>query len=146
MPAVIRISSRFWQCTALLNASQGLGTEDEHSHSQPVAHRGWDTDWQEGRTSHSRSRSGLSLSLGSVIPGRPFHAAETTNGKYTTAEKTFCPRAQGDSHGSSCCSEGSQPMMGTSPRGLPEMSLSVSSCAQLSSCRKQDSEIEAPKC
>lgn len=115
MPTVTRISSRFWQCTAQLNASQGLGTEDEHRHSQPAAHRGWHADWQEGRSSHSRlRRSGLSQSLGSVIPGKPFHAAETTNGKYTTAERSLCPRAQGDSHGSSCCSEGSRPGMGTS--------------------------------
>lgn len=53
-------------------------------------------------------RRGLNRSLVLVIPGRHFHAAGKTNGKYTTTGCSLHPR---DTHTSSRCLVGSQTVM-----------------------------------
>jgi len=79
--------------------------------SSPEMHAGW-TRLKATSTFHvGLRRRGLSRSPVSVIPGRDFQAAGTTNGKHTTAGCSLPPRAQEDSHTSSCCAVGSQTVM-----------------------------------
>lgn len=114
VPVCTVTPSRFCQCMTMLNALRCPGAGAERGlqllRDAPEVECRL-TRLKATGTFHAGLRRGLSYSPASVDPGRHFHAAGTTNGKYKTAGCSLCPRAQEDSHTSSCWSVGSQTVM-----------------------------------